>query len=186
MRKARAPRSGVSSLAIVLASSGAGTLRMPLVAPLKSPRSKISGKSSLEIPPFAPAQTNPFRMTLLQIHQNNFCGDRRPGRIPSRRTLLDSAHSRDNRLEKNQQKISRLESHPCTNAKITALESHSCKKRWGRGGWAHFRGHSLNHEDLSGNEPNAPNASLARRVDGVGRGKHSLPRPEDMIMCSPI
>ncbi len=162
------------------------TLRQPFATLLESHRSKIRGKASLETHPFATAQNNSFRMTLLHKHQNNFRRDHRPGRIPSRRTLLESAHSGDNRFEKNQQKISRLESHPCTNAKITALESHSCKKRWGEGVWAHFSGHSLNQENLSGSEPNAPSSPLARRAASVGSGKHSLPRPEDMIMCSPI
>lgn len=130
----RALRGGVSSHAVgPLASRNSRTSEQPFAILLESRPSETRGRTCLQTHPFTAAQSNAFRMKLLQKHQNNFCGDHGPGRIPSRRTLLESAHSGDNLFAENQQKISRLESHPCTYARITALESHSCKKGGGEG-----------------------------------------------------
>src|ERR1700683_3398206 len=88
----RAPRDGVSSLALVLACSKSRALRQPFATPLVSRRSKIRGGTSLATHRLMAAQSNSFRMTLLYKSQNNFHRDRRPGHIVSRETLLESAH----------------------------------------------------------------------------------------------
>jgi hypothetical protein len=100
IREARAPRDGVPSLAVVLACSNFPTRKQPFATLLESRRSEICGKASSQIHPFAAAQNNSFRMTLLYKFQNNFHGDRRPGRIASRGTLLESAHTGENRFGK--------------------------------------------------------------------------------------
>ena len=107
-------------------------------------RSKIRGGTSLETHRFAAAQSNSFRMTLLYKSQNNFRRDRRPGRIVSGETLLESAHSAENRFQKPAKnkslRITSLYKRKNNCPGITLLQ----KKVGGGGLWAHFLGHSLN------------------------------------------
>ena len=136
---------------------------------------------------FAAAQSNSFRMTSLYKPQNNFRRDRRPGRIVSRGTPLESKDSAENRFQKPAKnkslRITSLYKRKNNCPGITFLQ----KKVGGRGLWAHFSGHSLNQEDLSRSGSNASNSLLCPTpAVSLGSGKHSLPRWEDMIMCSPI
>jgi hypothetical protein len=78
----RAPREGAHSLAFVsFASAHSWTFE------------QLSHR-------FALARSNSFRMKLLHKSKNNFRRDRRPGRIVSRGTLLESADSGENRFQK--------------------------------------------------------------------------------------
>ena len=98
--KDRAARAGLSSPAVALASPRSRALRQPVPTLLELRRSIIRGRASLKTDPFAAAQNNSFRMILLYKCQNNFRRDRRPGRILCGETLLESAHSSENRFEK--------------------------------------------------------------------------------------
>lgn len=90
IRRAGAPRDDVSLLAAI----------QPFAVLLESRSSKIRGGTSLETHRLAAAQSNSFRMKLLYKSQNNFRRDRRPGRIVSGETLLESAHSAENHFQK--------------------------------------------------------------------------------------
>lgn len=95
----RAPRA-LSSPAVVLASLNSRTFEQPF-AILWEPRRSISrGRAALKTHPFAAAQSNSFRMTLLYKSQNNFRRDLRPGRIVTGESLLESAHTGESRFQK--------------------------------------------------------------------------------------
>jgi hypothetical protein len=183
----RALRAGVSTpTAVAFASLTSRTFEQPFAIPLESHPSKTRVSARLQIHPFAAAESNPFRMTTFHKRQNNLGGDNGPAAIPSPGTPLESAHTREYLFQKPfSSKPFRMTtfSNP---AKQLLCNDNVCKKGGGRGVWPQFSGRSLNQENLSESEPNAPNVSLARRAATAGSGKHSLPRREDMIMCSPI
>ena len=141
----RASRVGLSSPAVVpLASLTSRTRKQPFATLLESRRSTIRGKASLQIHPFTATQSNSFRMTLLYKSQNNFRRNRPPGRIVGGKSLLESAHTAENRFQKSAKnkslRITLLYKRRNNCPGITLLQ----KKVGGGGLWAHFLGHSLN------------------------------------------
>jgi len=100
IRKARVPRDGMWSLAVAHLAAQLPHLQIARPKASESRPSKIRRKAPLQIHHFAPAQSNSFRMTLLYKSKNNFRRNRRPGRIVRRESLLESAHSVDNRVQK--------------------------------------------------------------------------------------
>src|SRR5579872_3070839 len=95
-----APRAGLSSLAVALPSPNSRTFGQLFAILWESRHSKIRSKASSQTHRFAAAQSNSFRMTSLYKRRNDFCGDRRPGRIVGRESLLESADSGENRFQK--------------------------------------------------------------------------------------
>jgi hypothetical protein len=123
--------------------------------------------------PSTAAQSNSFRMRLLYKSQNNFYRDRRSGRILSRRTLLESARSGENRFQK-------PASNKCPRITFLYKRKNNCpgitllQKKVGGGGLrAHFLGHSLNQENLSRSERNASN-SLLCPAPAISLGRPSI------------
>ena len=181
----RAPRAGLSSLAIILASSNFRTRKQRFATPLELCRSICSGRTSSRTHHFAAAQNNSFRMILLYKSQNNFRRGRRPGRIVSRETLLESANSGENRLRESlKNKSLRITSLcKCKNncPGITLLQ-----KKGGEGAVGALLRPLLEFGGLISRRTGRTQRLAYPRAARVGRGKHSLPRWEDMIMCSPI